>query len=409
MSQWKPLLTGNSKKAAEIKLGEIAAILSLEVKNVDSINLMGGGGGLSLFLAYYGRYKGSNEHIDLCNDVLNKIIDLCNETDPYYPFAEGITGMCWTMQHLNDNNFIEANVNELFTDLDEILKDEIIYFIQESDFGYDFFHGALGMAFYLLKNNNKKCDEYIELFLNELKKKCNYNNALKTVKLKSKVSDRKLEVRSVYNFSLSHGMAGIINFLAKYIQKIENKEEHLQLLTGLINYFKNHEQDPNVYKSYFPNWLDETETPNSSRLAWCYGDLGIGLSLYRAANLLNDDNLKQYSLSVLKHTTTRINPEVEQVYDAGLCHGATGNAHIYHRLFNETGIEEFRNTAIYWHEVGLRMAKYKDGLAGYKYLAGANKLVNDTGFLNGIAGIGLSLISAISDIEPKWDECLLIS
>ena len=33
----------------------------------------------------------------------------------------------------------------------------------------------------------------------------------------------------------------------------------------------------------------------------------------------------------------------------------------------------------------------------------------DFGFLEGIAGIGLSLISAISDTDPSWDECLLLS
>ncbi len=29
--------------------------------------------------------------------------------------------------------------------------------------------------------------------------------------------------------------------------------------------------------------------------------------------------------------------------------------------------------------------------------------------LEGIAGIGLAMISAVSDIEPIWDECLLLS
>ncbi len=33
----------------------------------------------------------------------------------------------------------------------------------------------------------------------------------------------------------------------------------------------------------------------------------------------------------------------------------------------------------------------------------------DFGFLEGIAGIGLAFISAISDIEPAWDEYLLLS
>ena len=35
--------------------------------------------------------------------------------------------------------------------------------------------------------------------------------------------------------------------------------------------------------------------------------------------------------------------------------------------------------------------------------------MNEYNLLDGIAGIGLSLISAISSIEPQWDECLLLS
>ena len=38
-----------------------------------------------------------------------------------------------------------------------------------------------------------------------------------------------------------------------------------------------------------------------------------------------------------------------------------------------------------------------------------NKWLNSNNLIHGISGIGLSLISAISTIEPKWDRCLLIS
>ncbi|MFM7431585.1 MAG: hypothetical protein ACKO1F_17035, partial [Flammeovirgaceae bacterium] len=38
-----------------------------------------------------------------------------------------------------------------------------------------------------------------------------------------------------------------------------------------------------------------------------------------------------------------------------------------------------------------------------------NGWVEFDGLLEGSAGIGLALLSAISDIEPKWDRCLLLS
>ena len=57
------------------------------------------------------------------------------------------------------------------------------------------------------------------------------------------------------------------------------------------------------------------------------------------------------------------------------------------------------------------MAIFDDGIAGFKFwktkeLGGWK---NEFALLDGVTGVGLALISAISDIEPKWDECLLLS
>ena len=56
----------------------------------------------------------------------------------------------------------------------------------------------------------------------------------------------------------------------------------------------------------------------------------------------------------------------------------------------------------------LKMAKFKDGLAGYK-MWNIDNYKNESNLLEGIAGIGLALLSSISDEDPSWDECLLLS
>jgi hypothetical protein len=57
------------------------------------------------------------------------------------------------------------------------------------------------------------------------------------------------------------------------------------------------------------------------------------------------------------------------------------------------------------------MAVYKDGIAGYKawHTEKYGGWVAESGLLEGIAGIGLMLVSIVSDIEPKWDRCLFLS
>jgi len=54
---------------------------------------------------------------------------------------------------------------------------------------------------------------------------------------------------------------------------------------------------------------------------------------------------------------------------------------------------------------------HEDTLSGYKMFRTEEHggPQEEFGFLEGIAGIGLMYISAISDVEPAWDECLLLS
>lgn len=99
------------------------------------------------------------------------------------------------------------------------------------------------------------------------------------------------------------------------------------------------------------------------------------------------------------------------VYDAGLCHGAAGVAHIFNRFYQDTHNEVFKEAALYWFNQTLEMDTFQDGLAGYKasISTSGTEYENCTGLLEGIAGIGLALIGAVADFEPNWDECLLIS
>jgi hypothetical protein len=77
-------------------------------------------------------------------------------------------------------------------------------------------------------------------------------------------------------------------------------------------------------------------------------------------------------------------------------------------MYLYTQMNEFKQSAYYWFNETLKLANHKNGLAGYKSHQN-DDWVDEMNFLHGIAGIGLALISAISDIEPAWDECLLLS
>ena len=97
------------------------------------------------------------------------------------------------------------------------------------------------------------------------------------------------------------------------------------MLLGGVNYIlKAQSHDPGDF-SLFPNWIPKGETQNEkqkSRLAWCYGDPGISLSLWKVSKALNDPVLGNTAMTILKHAARRTSPEDSLVLDTGLCHGS---------------------------------------------------------------------------------------
>jgi len=113
----------------------------------------------------------------------------------------------------------------------------------------------------------------------------------------------------------------------------------------------------------------------------------------------------------LRHTLKKRDPEKCLIRDAGLCHGSAGVAHIYRRIWEETGEEDFAKSGYYWFKYSLKLATFPDGLAGFKtWRAPENGgWANDPGLLEGVTGIGLAFLSAVYPVESDWDRCLLLS
>lgn len=151
------------------------------------------------------------------------------------------------------------------------------------------------------------------------------------------------------------------------------------------------------------------ETGKNSRLAWCYGDLGAAIAFWQAGNTLGEQRWKTEALHILQHASKRIDLHANQVVDAGICHGTAGIAHIFNRFYRETKQIFLKDAADYWINETLKMATQKDGLCGYKAWQGEEGWVAQQGLLEGIAGIGLVLISYLSTEDAAWDKAFLLS
>ena len=102
------------------------------------------------------------------------------------------------------------------------------------------------------------------------------------------------------------------------------------------------------------------------------------------------------------------------VVDAGLCHGASGLALTFARLFHATGEERLRDAGRRWFEQALALRRPGHGIAGFPSWQPVEdgsqgwEWSDDQGLLTGASGTGLALLAAATGVEPAWDLVLLL-
>jgi hypothetical protein len=152
---------------------------------------------------------------------------------------------------------------------------------------------------------------------------------------------------------------------------------------------------------------DEDDFP--ARAAWCYGDPAVAAALLVAARALDDDELEGQALQLARRAAVY---SCELVRDGGLCHGAAGLALIFHQLYDATGESLFADAAHRWYRRLLQFRR-NDLLGGFGAWwpdrNGTSRFQDDTRLISGLLGIGLTLISAVSPIAPRWASVLGIA
>nr|WP_299388526.1 lanthionine synthetase C family protein [Allomuricauda sp.] len=399
------------KKKLEEKLDEIVKITQQVYHNEEHIGVLHGISGIALFLFYYARYLNTNTLTETATNILEEALEKINQGYGHSTFCTGISGMGWVLGHLDEQGFIDVDNDGLLWEIDDFLYSIMISNASEKNF--DYLHGGIGHALYFLsrfKNTKspvlkEKYKGFLLEFVTLLKEKAQKDGA--NLKWTS-TGTRDGNGRTYYDFSLSHGMAAVIGILTKLHEHDDFKVVVEPILVKAINYVLQYRQEKSFF--LFPNLVFENGEENvPSRLAWCYGDLGIGIRLWFASKALDDEVLAKEALTILKHSAKRRTYDETKIMDAGLCHGSFGVALIFMRVYKETGDYIFKEAVEYWMEDGVNKANHNNGYAGYKQWKYDDIWDKEVSLLEGVSGIGLAIITYLSDVDISWDECLMIS
>ncbi len=395
------------KNVIENKINEIAKCI-IEYISQNNINRLrgvyDGEFGILLFLVYYSNYIDNEEIYTITNDYANSLLDIMDRNYSH-TFCGGLSGILYFFELLRLKKIMRIDIRDAEKSLDTFLIKKMKRDIQTKNF--DFMHGALGVGLYFVKK--KSNIEYVNELVDSLYETAEVDINSGGIKWKSIIDFE--NNKTGYNIALSHGMSSIVIFLCRALKTKVDKTKVLELISRSVKYIFSQKGHCNEASSFFPNYSLESESDQllgfGSRLAWCYGDLGISYALWYAGRTLKNKEWENEGLYILIESTKRQTKKKSRIVEAGICHGSSGVMMIFRRLYIETKNELFLEAVHFWAQETLNLAQFKNGLAGYKSLE-TNKWYLDYSLLGGIAGIGLSLISYLKDDSQDWDEVFLL-
>jgi lantibiotic biosynthesis protein len=380
-------------------------------KNIpDSISLMSGISGLALY--YFGRYNATKDekyYFELEKIFEKLMIELEKPENIYPSFSSGLAGVGWVINYFYKKDIFSKEDTSILDDFDIYLINSTRKLLATSDF--DYLHGSSGCILYFLNRIHKKeIIELLEVYIRCLEEQSinlgnngilfNYFNYSEEVKN--------------YNFSLSHGLASTINILLRLYQKnilrAECKDLIFNAIKGLMLH-KNENERSDLYSNIFPSTIDINGNEHrSNQIAWCYGDLGILYTLYFVAIEFDDIDLKVFSLNRLILMSKEHNFKNLKIPDPCVCHGSSGIAYIFFKLYNITGNIIFKLASNIWLEHTLEFYK-KDGCFLKRDFDRDKKIVFtlDSSILDGCTSVVQVLNTIQNPFIEDWDEILLLT
>jgi class I lanthipeptide synthase len=370
--------------------------------------------GMSLFYAHLARTNLGKPHDSVvAQRLLNWSIDIL-AAQPLKPYLfAGFTGTAWVNQYLGQLSGLDGP-DDPNAEVDLVLANFLNGRAREGP--YDLIVGLVGYGVYALERLPRPAAlDSLEAIVGALGKLARHSKdgvTWHTDRRYMDPEDRKRWPGGWFDLGLAHGVPGVIVFLARCHAAGIARALVSPMLEGAVDWLLSTRLPPNQ-AAIFPYMLEaDVLAAPLGRLGWCYGDLGIAMALLIAGGCNGQDRWTEEAIKIACTCVQRA-PEKAVVIEAGLCHGAAGVAQIYARLHEQTGISLFASSARHWYAQVFAYRNHVEGILGFARYErdddGTLRWIPDPGFLTGVSGIGLALLSGVTDEPPAWDRLLLLS
>jgi lantibiotic modifying enzyme len=320
----------------------------------------------------------------------------------------GICGVAWLTRWLANRQTHGDGADEACAQIDELL----VRLVEEWDLehqDYDLVSGLIGMGVYALRasptGSARTLLEHIVSRLERAARRADGGTTWLTPPETLPPDVLSQAPAGLFNMGMAHGVPGVIALLSRVHGAGVETERVLRLIEGALRWLQRqcvrHGDGVHV-----PNWVTDASSATFPRSAWCYGTLGMSAGIMLSDQAVLCDEWHQHAIDMARREAAR-GVDGVGVMDACLCHGAAGNALVYLQLYASSGDHTFESAARTWYETTLRMRRRGMGIGGYQFMT-CEQMSDNASFLSGSAGVGLSLLAALSDHPPSWSDLLLI-
>lgn len=366
------------------------------VSTENRIGVLNGLSGIALFYNYLIAIDDNEEYQNKLISIIERIDNLISENEYINSFCSGLAGYGWVLLKIKNEN-IDVDDDYLYN-IDILLSKTLLENSTQND--YDFLHGGLGIAMYFIERYKFKKDQKIKDILMEFSNSIidKINDNIETVFL----NDFEKSNQKCFHFGLAHGISGFLNFFIHLQSIFEETSQDVKLvikkIVDFIFKFKKYDEES---KQFYPShFMIEENVMRKSRLGWCQGDLGIGISIYNAGFFLDDKEVQQEGIKLI-NATKNITLNDSCVNDFAICHGSSGIILQYYLVAKKLD-QDYTESIDIWLE---NLKNQTHNFVVFNSFM-INKYINETNILNGSSGLGLVLLTLEGKIDIDWIECL---
>lgn len=364
-----------------------------------------GSSGLSLFFYHLYLYTDDDQYLEKSRLLFEDAFQNINPAN--LNFSHGASGIMWLLNYYSQHAVFEEDYEDYLSSYDNTLFERL----DEYKNDIDPMHGLLGMSSYLLSRNNQIADKCIERIVDIIDDfKIQHKEGILWHGSQYGEYDRN---NTYFSFGYAHGIPAILYFLSRFISRnIKIKTTTYLFNEGMSSLLSQQEKN---YPNYFPGVISkEFGFQRTSKIAYCYGDLGIACGLTSIGSMLDNKEIISVACKIAEHSARISISEIESVKDIGLCHGATGNGYMFYKLYKTHKSDILEEASLSHYQKLLSLKEEGTGVAGYCSIdydseKGVFYRKTDPGFINGTAGAGLSIISFLSDNKIQgWEDILYL-